>query len=180
MTARRPRKLTAERVRELLDYNPETGEFTWKPRPGSPIFNTRFAGKRAGCPDAHGYIQIMVDCCNYKAHRLAWLWVHGTLPADKEVDHRDRNRANNRIRNLRLATRQEQVANTGARKPGHPKGCHWSKRDQKWMAAIYVAGRKKSLGAFCRLEDAQAARFQAEAKYHGEFAYTAEPKRRAA
>ena len=180
--------LSAERLREVLDYAPETGFFTWKPRletgRGAKIFNARYAGKRAGCPDAHGYIQIMVDRSNYKAHRLAWLWVHGVLPADKEVDHRDRHPANNAISNLRLANRQQQACNTGARKPGHPKGCHWSLRDKKWSAWIYVAGRKRSLGAFKRLEDAQAARAGAEAKYHGEFAYsaraTAEPKRRAA
>jgi hypothetical protein len=177
-------KLTAERVRELLDYDPASGVFAWKPRlsssRGVKIFNSRFAGKVAGSPDVHGYIQIMVDRQNYKAHRLAWLWVHGTLPADKEVDHSDRNRAHNAIANLRLANRQQQACNTGARKSGHPKGCHWSTRDKKWSTWIYVDGRKVSLGAFARLEDARAARFQAEAQYHGEWAWTSEPERRAA
>ena len=70
--------------------------------------------------------------------------------------------------------------NTGARKPGHPKGCHWNQRNRKWSAWIYANGRKLSLGAFERLEDAKAARSQAEAKYHGEWAYTADPKQRAA
>jgi hypothetical protein len=177
-------QLTAERLRALLDYDPATGIFTWKPRPPSSrsakIFNSRCAGKVAGCPDVHGYIQITVERRNYKAHRLAWLWVHGSLSADKEVDHIDRNRANNAIDNLRLATSWQQKCNAGARKPGHPKGCYWSPRDKKWSAWIYVDGRKVSLGAFKRLEDARAARFQAEAKYHGEWAYTAEPGRRAA
>jgi hypothetical protein len=172
--------LTIERLREVLDYNSDTGEFRWKPRPGKAQFNSRFAGKVAGCPDVHGYIQIMVDRRNYKAHRLAWLSVHGTLPDDKEVDHRDRNRANNAISNLRLATSQQQMANSGPRKAGHPKGCYWSPRDKKWSTCIYIDGRKVSLGAFKRLEDARAVRFQAEAKYHGEWAYTAEPARRAA
>ena len=122
----------------------------------------------------------MVDGRNYKAHRLAWLWVHGTLSAHKEVDHRDRNPANNAISNLRLANRQQQACNAGSRKPGHPKGCHWSPRDKKWSTSIYVDGRKRSLGAFGRLEDAKAARFQAEAKYHGEWAYTTEPELRRA
>jgi hypothetical protein len=182
MTA--PRNLTVERLRKLLDYNSATGVFTWKPRPpisrGAKIFNSRFAGTVAGCPDVHGYTQITVDRQNYKAHRLAWLCVHGTLPADKEVDHIDRQRANNAIDNLRLANRQQQACNTGSRKRGHPKGCHWSPRDKKWSAWIHIDGRKMSLGAFTRLEDARAARFQAEAKYHGEWAYTADPARRAA
>jgi hypothetical protein len=180
-----PGPLTADRLRTLLDFDPETGRFTWKPRPethrGAAIFNSRYAGKKAGCPDHYGYIQLTVDGRNHKAHRLAWLWVHGTFPpADKEIDHRDHNRANNAIGNLRLATHRQNTCNTGARKPGHHKGCHWSPRDRKWSAWIYVDGRKVSLGAFKRLDDAKAARFQAEAKHHGEWAYTAEPERRAA
>jgi hypothetical protein len=181
------RALTVERLKEVLDYCPSTGIFTWKPRTeprrGATIFNKRFAGKQAGCPDAYGYIQLSIDRGRYKAHRLAWLWVHGTLPADKEIDHRDGNPANNAISNLRLATRQQQVSNTGPRKPGHPKGCHWNKRERKWYARFRLNGRNLSLGAFKRLEDAQAARARAEAKYHGAFAYTArsaEPERRAA
>jgi hypothetical protein len=173
------RTLTADRLREVLDYAPETGIFTWKPRTepgrGTTIFNKRFAGKPAGCPDAYGYIQLSIDRVQYKAHRLAWLWVHGPIPADKEVDHRDGNRANNAIGNLRLATRQQQVSNTGPRKPGKVKGCHWHARDKKWAARFRVNGRNVSLGAFDRLEDAQTAPARAEAKYHGEFAFRARP-----
>jgi hypothetical protein len=173
--------ITAERLRAVLDYNPTTGLFTWLPRPGSLIFNSRYGcGRQAGCPDHYGYIQITVDRRNYKAHRLAWLWVHGELPADMEVDHRNHQRADNRLDNLRLATSQQQKANAGARKSGHPKGCYWSPRDRKWSAAIYLDGKKVSLGAFARLEDAQAARFQAEAKYHGAFAFSARPEKRRA
>jgi hypothetical protein len=146
------RELTAERLRELLGYDTLTETFRWKPRQARngdwhhKIFNKRYAGKRAGCSDIHGYIQIRVDRRDYKAHRLAWLWVHGTLPADRGIDHRDRNPANNAIRNLRLATRQQQACNTGARKPGHSKGHHWSRRDKKWSAWIYINARKLSLG----------------------------------
>jgi len=64
----------------------------------------------------------MVDGRNYKAHRLAWLWCHGPIPEGLEVDHKDSNPANNAISNLRLATSQQQKANTKSRKPGHPKG----------------------------------------------------------
>jgi len=177
MTAR---KLDAARVRELLDYCPETGIFMWKPRTepgrGPTIFNKRFAGKQAGCPDAYGYIQLSIDRRRYKAHRLSWLLVHGPIPADKEVDHRDGNRANNAISNLRLASRQQQVNNTGPRKPGKVKGCHWHARDRKWAARFRLNGRNLSLGEFDRLEDAQAARVRAEMKYHGEFAFSARPE----
>jgi len=83
MTARNT--LTVERLREVLDYAPGTGIFTWKPRVetgrGATIFNKRFAGKQAGCPDAYGYIQLSIDRGRYKAHRLAWPLARGPIPA---------------------------------------------------------------------------------------------------
>src|SRR5215813_11184193 len=124
------RDLTVERLHEVLDYDLETGFFTWKPRTdpgrGATIFNKRFAGKPAGCLDAYGYIQLSINRRRYKGHRLAWLWVYGPIPEGMEVDHKDANRANNAIGNLRLANRWQQVCNTGPRKPGKAKGCHWS------------------------------------------------------
>ena len=172
--------LTADRLRELLEYDAETGEFRWKPRPQKAgggwhhkIFNARYAGKLAGCPDAYGYIQITVDGRNYKAHRLAWLWVHGTLPADQSIDHRDNNPANNAIENLRLADQAQQMANQRRRKtakPGGSKGCYWSPRDKKWAAAIWRNGKRIPLGYHRELEDAKAAYAKAATAIYGEFA----------
>ena len=85
--------LTAERLRELLDYNPLTGQFSWRPLRPRGI-------QKAGTKDARGYWRICVDGVIYQAHRLAWLHVHGHWPI-YEIDHRDRDPSNNRIANLR-------------------------------------------------------------------------------
>jgi hypothetical protein len=171
---RRP-ELTAERLREVLDYDVETGEFRWKPRPEKvgggwhrKIFNQRYAGKRAGCPDAYGYIQITVDGRNYKAHRLAWLLVHGVLPADQSIDHRDGDPASNAISNLRLANPAQQMANQRRRKTAKPgaKGCYWSPRDKRWAAAIWQNGKRIPLGYHRELEDAKAAYAKAAAEIY--------------
>ena len=77
MTARP--KLTQARVRELLSYEPETGEFRWLPREGNAPFNARSAGKLAG-HEEKGYWRIRFDGRYHGAHRLAWLYVHGRLP----------------------------------------------------------------------------------------------------
>lgn len=81
---------------------------------------------------------------------------------------------------MRLANSAQQKANQGPRKPGGTKGCYWSPRDQKWSASIYVDGKKVSLGAYKRLEDARAARRDAEVRVQGEFAPAQDQERAAA
>lgn len=97
--------LTAERLHEVLTYWPETGDFYWtnSSRPG-------WNGKRAGSPSSGGYLQILVDGRPHRAHRLAWLYMTGAWP-ELEVDHRDRDRTNNRWDNLRLSTDSQQCRN---------------------------------------------------------------------
>ena len=90
--------LEALRLRELLSYDPDTGLFRWSKNKGS-----KDAGELAGCVSPKGYILIGIDGCLYLAHRLAWLYVHGEFP-EKDIDHRDQDKSNNRICNLRLAT----------------------------------------------------------------------------
>jgi hypothetical protein len=122
MTARP--KLTAARVRELLSYSPETGEFRWLPRPGNLAASARIAGKLAG-HEADGDWRIRFDGRNHAAHTLAWLYVHGWLPKGN-VDHRDGNGLNNQIDNLRVCTTKSQHrANQKMPWKGHPPGCCW-------------------------------------------------------
>lgn len=94
--------MTPERLRELLAYESETGEFVW--------LGGRVRGRRAGCQTKDGYRYIRIDGKNYYAHRLAWLALYGEWPS-KQIDHRDGNRGNNRIANLRLATAAENAQN---------------------------------------------------------------------
>ena len=88
------------RLRELLDYDPETGVLTWRVRRGSTP-----AGSVAGCDNGRGWHQVTIDGVRYKAHRIAYYLGTGTDPGDYQIDHcPDPTRANNRLANLRLAT----------------------------------------------------------------------------
>lgn len=114
--------LTHSDLVRLLDYNPETGLFTWKAK----RCGTKHGSVAGSIDPSHGYRRIKIDGHLYLAHRLAWFYVCGEWPAH-EIDHIDRARANNRIANLRPATRSENQCNkprysnnrTGA------KGVHW-------------------------------------------------------
>lgn len=162
--------LTQAELVRLLDYNPDTGVFTWKAR--------RFGvtvGKAAGSIDPkHHYLRIRVLNRGYLGHRLAWLYVYGEWPAH-EIDHKDRNRTNNSITNLRCATRSENQQNkpvyrnnaTGA------KGVHWHGQHKKYAAVIQFRGKRKHLGLFSTVEAASAAYQEASKRVHGQFASAA-------
>lgn len=104
--------LVAEEVRRILNYNPETGIFYWKYRPECPKkWNTRRAGKVAGCMSRTGYININIPGHGpQRAHRLAWLYIFGHFP-DGQIDHRNGIREDNRIDNLRIATPSDNALN---------------------------------------------------------------------
>jgi hypothetical protein len=92
-----------EHLRQILSYRPETGLFKWK----ATLSNRAKAGDVAGSPNTKGYISIKVEGRQYKAHRLAWYFVYGQDPSDLEIDHKDLDKGNNRIENLRLATKAQ-------------------------------------------------------------------------
>ena len=101
-------KLTAARLREVLTYFPETGEFVWK-----VSLSSRYAaGRRAGCLLPTGYRAIGIDGAMYYSHRLAWLYVHGVWPSAL-LDHKNGVKNDNRIRNLRECSAVENSRNRG-------------------------------------------------------------------
>lgn len=167
--------ITRERLVERLDYNSETGVFTWRGVQGSSrcdkIWNTRYAGQRAGCVNPAGYRRIRIDDVYYRAHRLAWLYVHGVWPKE-EVDHINRVRDDDSIRNLRLASRRQNCANTKAqsRSKSGIKGVIWNPHRGKWQANICWGGKGIYLGAFSDISDAANAYAKAASELHGEFA----------
>jgi hypothetical protein len=158
--------LSPERLRKLLDYDPETGIFRWKISAGSVS-----AGQVAGSGNGKGYLQIVIDYRKYRVHRLAWMHVYGVLPAE-HIDHIDGNRANNRIANLREATNAENLHNRGknANNKSGFKGVSWENRARRWRAVIVARGRQIYLGHYDNPEAAHAAYCEAAKKYHGEFA----------
>jgi hypothetical protein len=155
-------ELTAERLREILDYYPQTGIWVW--RVG------RRAGREAGCKLDSGYVLIRIDGRLYRANRLAWLYMTGEWPPE-DIDHEDRNPANGSFFNLRPATRGENIANAKRARNNTPgyKGVGWDHRVGKWRAKIVVDGRQIYLGWFDTVEAAAAA-YAAGAQYHwGEY-----------
>jgi hypothetical protein len=168
---KRHNDLTADYVRSILDYDPETGVFKWKWREDvGSRWNTRYAGKAAGCVQRVGYVLISINDRLYKAHRLAWLFVYGEWPPE-QIDHIDCDKLNNRIANLRLATMQENQRNVGLQKNNTTgiKGVCWHKRDRKFQAEIKVGGKRLHLGTFDTLAEAIAARTTAEIEHFGPF-----------
>lgn len=154
--------LTAERLRELLAYDPETGIFTRRIAAGGAI-----AGTKAGTLDSHGYVQIKINSTLHLAHRLAWLYVHGLWP-ENHLDHRDRIPSHNWIKNLRPATYEENQQNASIRKDNTSGyvGVSFFKRTNRWRVQIQVKGKKISVGYYQSIEDAIAARAKAKAEFH--------------
>ncbi len=159
-------KLTVERLRELLRYDPTTGVFAWVADRGGAK-----AGTEAGAINAKGYRYICIDYTLYAAHRLAWMFVHGDC-VPSIVDHKDGNPLNNRIENLRAATRSQNGQNrsaVGNNQSGHV-GVYFIKGMKRpWQARLRVDGQQIYLGNFLTPEDAAAARREAAIQHHGEF-----------
>lgn len=163
--------ITQARLKELLHYDPEMGVFTWINHYRRPDLIGTVAGSPQG---PGGYIVIAVCGREYKAHRLAWLYVHGRWPV-KYLDHANRLKQDNRIDNLREATRAQNEQNKGLRSSNTSgvTGVYWSIAAKKWMAYIRVNEQSKYLGIYEDKGEAIAARRTAELRYFGEFASAA-------
>jgi hypothetical protein len=166
--------LTLERLKEVLDYNPETGIFTWKHRPaGRATWNTRYAGKVAGCIDCYGYVKIAIDDVAYRGHRLAWFYMTGAWPLI-EADHENLNKADNRFSNLREATKSQNATNRTKRSDNTSgfKGVSYQKQIKKWVAQATLDGTHYHFGCFDTPEEAHARVCEELPKLHGEFSRT--------
>ena len=154
--------LTADRLRKVLDYNPFTGEFRWK----VTLNNRGAAGTEAGNRRPNGYRRISIDGTLYYAQRLAWLYVHGVWPIDK-VDHRNQDKEDNRVANLREATDAQNRQNESQLPKHNTSGYRGvTRRDNRWSAKIKVDGKQRRLGWFDTPEEAHAAYLAAKAELH--------------
>lgn len=161
-------ELTQERLKELLDYDPDTGAFTWLQ--DAPRGKTK-TGDRAGCYRPEGYHVIGIRRRRYRSHRLAWLWIHGVWPS-ASLDHINGDPSDNRLVNLREASYPQNAHNAKLRKDNTSgyKGVFWVNHCMKWGAQFVLMGNNIYLGLFENKLDAVTAVRSAREKYHGEFA----------
>jgi len=158
--------LSAERLRELFDYEPATGEFKRR----HPTRNGHKAGSVAGTAQKNRkpYLIIKIDGRLYYCHRLAWLYVYGEMP-DALIDHINGDGMDNRICNLRPVTNQQNLQ-ASKKTPKHNTsgltGAHYSKRMKAWIAGISVDDKRKHIGTFATAEDAHAAYLAEKKKVH--------------
>jgi hypothetical protein len=145
-----------EHVVSVLSYDPDTG-----------VFIRKSNGNVAGTVNyKNGYRYISVKCQRYLAHRLAWFFIHKEWPPE-DMDHINGKRDDNRLINLRLATRSQNLANKlSGRNTGLPKGVHFMKNRGTWNAKI----NNKHIGAFRSVEEAAEAYRSEAIRIFGEFA----------
>lgn len=172
-------KLAYEYLQQRLDYNPETGIFTWMYRSSNEFksgyrtseanceaWNKRYGNTTAGSLNTNGYIRIVIDYEMHSAHRLAWFYVYGYLP-ENQIDHKDRVRHHNWIANLREASQQCQSRNAGmlSNNTSGVKGVYFCKKSKKWYAKIAINQKSIGLGVSKNFDEAVLSRWEAEVKY---------------
>ena len=152
-------ELTQARLKELVHYNPDTGDFVWIKKSKK----STLIGSVAGTKHNQGYRSICINGKRLLAHRLAWLYVFGELPHGF-IDHINRDRSDNRLLNLRVVTRSENQQNHKIRKDNTSgvSGVYWAKKDKRWHARIWVNGKTINIGYFFTFEEAKEARLRAE------------------
>lgn len=163
-------------LRQLLDYDMDTGVLTWRKRTPDMFtksgglaklhcqsWNFRFAAMAAGSLVNNGYLTVNIKSQAYAAHRLAWAIHHGEEPCE-QVDHINGERADNRIVNLRVVSASDNSRNQKVRSNNTTgvMGVNWHPARRRWVSNIYADGRRVHLGYFHSFDDAVIARKRAE------------------
>lgn len=153
-------ELLAAELRRNFSYDPETGVFERiRALGGAKVGYVPSAG-------SEGYVRVRLCGRTYGAHRLAWLWVHGELPTG-EIDHRNGNKSDNRISNLRDSSHADNTANLVAPQVNNTSGrLGVTRHKNQWRAQISVGGKMKYLGLFKTQDEAYAAYLTAKSLHH--------------
>jgi HNH endonuclease/AP2 domain len=161
--------ITHTRLLEVLHYDEHSGVFTWRVRTSQ---RARI-GEEAGTITNHGYRVLTIDSKRYLAHLVAWFYCHETWPTTL-VDHRDNNKSNNALSNLRLANKHLNAANSRGHKDSKTgvKGVTFDARYGKYRATIGVNGRQHWLGYHETIKQAADAYSDAAQRHYGNFART--------
>lgn len=156
--------ISVERLRELLEYNAETGVITWRRNRGRAL-----AGCPAGAITRLGYVDIQIEGNHAQAHRVAWALHFGAWP-EKFIDHIDGARANNKIGNLREVTALENNQNQRRAQRNNKSsgllGVSKNNKDKTWIAKIRVNGKVLHIGRFAEPSEAHQAYLEAKRRLH--------------
>lgn len=155
--------ITQEELLKIIKYDKSSGYFTWI----KPIKSKKKV--YAGTEDAYGYCQISVNCKLYKAHRLAFLYVNGSLPTG-EIDHIDGNPWNNSWSNLREVTRAQNVHNSKGTAAIHKNVYAVSgNRAKPYNVKFMINGKSKSFGYYVSIVEAVNVADKIRKQLHGEY-----------
>ena len=156
--------ITQRLVKHLFDY--VDGEL----RRRNPTGTRHKSDSVAGSINNRGYVHVKINRKKYLAHRLIYLYHHGTMP--DFIDHIDGNKLNNRIENLRECTKSQNGFNMrmNSNNTSGVKGVSWNEQRQKWVVHLRLNHKQKYFGGFKDFELAELVAIEARNKYHKEFA----------
>lgn len=160
------KNITQDYLMQILTYDAESGLFYWNKETKKRLIK----GSVAGTLD-NGYVMIGIDRKQYRAHRLAWVYIYGYMPKE-QIDHINGIKTDNRIENLRLATHGQNCANREIQSNNSSgyKGVCYIKSKSKWRARIGHNKQKIDIGFFDTAEEASIAYANKALQLHGEFA----------
>ena len=167
--ARNSDRVSHAELMRRMNYNPDTGIFSWKVDSVRGHFKV---GDRADRPCSYGYRRLFIDTQPYLVHRLAWFYVHAEWPPN-QVDHINGDRSDNRLSNLRLADHQQNQANSPRRSTKSSKFKGVYKYGNRWKAFIGLNRKTRYLGTFKTEAEAANAYMTVARSAFGDFAYRA-------
>lgn len=150
---------TQEELKGLFNYNPKTGDLTWKVRPANRVK----IGDLVRGISSHGYYRVSIKSKTYSVHRIIWCWMTGEDLNEKCIDHKNRCRTNNRWSNLRLATKLENRRN-------QEDAGYCRRPNGTWRVRIRHLGKALFDKTVKTEEEARALIIEKRAELFGEFA----------
>lgn len=157
-------------LRAEIEYNPSTGSMVWRNTSANGL---RVASSPCGRLDKDGYRILNIENHSFMAHRIAWAMAHGAFPSSC-IDHWNGIRDDNRLSNLRIATRSQNIANTAVKAASGIKGVT-QRRNGSWQAQIKVNGINRYLGTHKTIDQAEKAYEDAARSAFGEFRFSNRP-----